>query len=100
MENFQVYTKRQLGHGLEVEEGDAQCEQEGLEEGIDWLEDGDVLHEHAVPQEAHEKGHQTDPDKQDDEVVQELLTGTRIQQALHFILINDYYLPLFWPAPA
>ena len=71
---------------LELEQRNAQSQEEGLEQRIDWTQDRDVLDQGAVPQELHENRHDDDKQGEDDQVVDGLALVTGLQNVKHLFI--------------
>ena len=74
---------------LQTEQGDAQCQKEGLQQGVDWAEDADVLHQRPVPQETQDERQDNDVQDEDGQVVQEVLGVTGSENGEHFNLCGE-----------
>jgi len=71
---------------LQAEQRNAQSQQEGLEQAVNWAQDRDVLDQGAVPQKLHEHGHDDDEQGEDNQVVESLALVTGLQNVKHLFI--------------
>jgi len=74
-----------LRSNLQTEKSDADRQKESLQQGINWAQDRDVLHERVIPQEHHYESHNDNKSGEHENVVHGLLAITRLQNSLHFL---------------
>jgi hypothetical protein len=74
---------------LQTEQGDTKCQQEGLQQGVDWAEDADVLHQRPVPKETQDERQDNDVQDEDGQVVQEVLGVAGSENGKHFNLCGE-----------
>jgi len=56
-------------------------------QGVNWLEDSDILDECVVPQEAHDHHDDHEVRKENNQVVNELLAVAGLENILHLLLV-------------
>jgi len=71
-----------------LERGHGHCQQEGVPQGIHWLEDANVLDEGLVPQEAEQDSQNDNVNGENNGVVKELLLATGLEKAQHLFIRN------------
>ena len=74
---------------LQTEQGNTQSQQESLQQGVDWTEDLDVLHQSAVPQVTQDERQNDDVQNEDGKVVQEILGVAGSENSEHFNLCGE-----------
>jgi len=81
-----------LQRGLDASNnGERERQHEGVEEGIELLENGDVLHERTVPQESEHESADEDHEDEREEFGESVSSLASVNKALNHLSINNIF---------